>query len=250
MISKNKLEQGQGQEPDLALSDDQESVGEDIGDDDDDEKAPNTNISGIRRPGNDGDDDDDDDEEDIGDGNVDNDDDDDDDEDDDDDDDDDEKKDSDAAKSELKPDYLSQYENNFNNVSDLEMNDSAAFLQKFTSELTADYIINNHSETLSHNFEEIKKFVTTIKDSNNIIIDKFHTTNPILTKYEKTKILGIRVKQLNNNAIPYIKIGENILDNMVIANMELEHKKLPFIIQRPIPNNTFEYWKLEDLEIL
>jgi len=40
------------------------------------------------------------------------------------------------------------------------------------------------------------------------------------------------------------------LDNFIIAKIELKQKKLPFIIQRPLPNNTFEYWKLEDLEIL
>ena len=34
-----------------------------------------------------------------------------------------------------------------------------------------------------------------------------------------------------------------------IALEELKQKKIPFIIKRPI-NNTFEYWKLEDLRIL
>ena len=75
-------------------------------------------------------------------------------------------------------------------------------------------------------------------------------TDPCLTKYEKTKILGIRLKQLNNGSLPYVKVKENILDNFIIAKIELKQKKLPFIIQRPLPNNTFEYWKLEDLEIL
>jgi DNA-directed RNA polymerase I, II, and III subunit RPABC2 len=232
---------GSEKKQDLDLSDDQESVADkdEINDDDDEED------------GNENDEDNDNTAVDIGIPNI-GEADEDDEEDDDDDDDDDEMKADDLEKSDtnFKPDYLNQYENNFNNVSDLETIDSSAFLQKFTSELTTNYIMNNHSETLSHNYEEIKKFTTTIKDSKNIIIDKFHTTNPILTKYEKTKILGIRVKQLNNNAKPYISIGENILDNMVIANMELEQKKLPFIIQRPLPNNTFEFWKLQDLEIL
>jgi len=30
---------------------------------------------------------------------------------------------------------------------------------------------------------------------------------------------------------------------------ELRQKKIPFIIKRPL-NNTYEYWKLEDLKIL
>ena len=89
-----------------------------------------------------------------------------------------------------------------------------------------------------------------IRDKDNIIIDKLHKTIPILTKYEKTRILGIRIKQLNNGSNPYIKVAENILDNFLIAKKELEEKKIPFIIQRPLPNNTFEYWKVQDLEIL
>ena len=88
-----------------------------------------------------------------------------------------------------------------------------------------------------------------VRDNNNNIIDEFHKTLPILTKYEKTKILGIRLKQLNNGSQPFINIGENIIDNNIIALQELENKKLPFIIVRPLPNRTFEYWKLKDLEV-
>jgi DNA-directed RNA polymerase I, II, and III subunit RPABC2 len=77
-----------------------------------------------------------------------------------------------------------------------------------------------------------------------------HKTMPILTKYEKTKILGMRVKQLNSGANQYVTTNEKIIDNYLIAQMELEQKKLPFIIQRPLPNNNFEYWKLQDLDLL
>ena len=63
-------------------------------------------------------------------------------------------------------------------------------------------------------------------------------------------MLGLRVKQLNTNSKPYIKINENITDNYSIANLELRQHMLPFIIKRPLPNNTFEYWKLSDLQII
>lgn len=88
------------------------------------------------------------------------------------------------------------------------------------------------------------------RDKEGTIIDEQHKTIPILTKYEKTKILGMRVKQLNNGAQPYIVNSEKTIDNYVIALIELEQKKIPFIIQRPLPNNNFEYWKLHDLDIL
>ena len=89
----------------------------------------------------------------------------------------------------------------------------------------------------------------TIRDNNNVIVDDNHKTIPILTKYEKTRILGQRAKQINNGANPYINVPENIIDGYLIAEMELKEKKIPFIIRRPIPNGKFEYWKVKDLEI-
>ena len=139
--------------------------------------------------------------------------------------------------------------NDYDNI-DLENNDSMEFLQKFTKEYKSDYILSNHQESLNKNYDEIKKFLEVTKDNNNNIIDAFHRTIPILTKYEKTKIIGIRLKQLNNGAKPYVTISDTILDNNIIVNMELIQKVLPFIVSRPLPNNTYEYWKLKDLELL
>lgn len=147
----------------------------------------------------------------------------------------------------IKPD---SYKASFIFNDDLEANDSNEFLQKFNKDLKNDFIASNHQECFSKNLDEIKDLLEVIRDKNNIIIDELHKTLPILTKYEKTRILGIRIKQLNNGALPYVKVAEDLLDNFVIAEKELKEKKIPFIIQRPLPNNTFEYWKLEDLEIL
>ena len=147
----------------------------------------------------------------------------------------------------IKPD---SYKASFIFNDDLEANDSHEFLQKFNKDSKNDFIASNHQECLSKNLDEIKDLLNVIRDKNNIIIDELHKTLPILTKYEKTRILGIRIKQLNNGALPYVKIAEDLLDSFIIAEKELKEKKIPFIIQRPLPNNTFEYWKLEDLEIL
>ena len=85
---------------------------------------------------------------------------------------------------------------------------------------------------------------------NNEIIDDFHKTLPVLTKYEYSKILGYRASQLNSGSKPFIDLEDNIIDSFVIAKMELNQKKLPFIIRRPLPNGSSEYWKIQDLEIL
>lgn len=147
----------------------------------------------------------------------------------------------------IKPD---SYKASFIFNEDLEANDSYQFLQKFDKESKNHFIASKHQECLSKNLDEIKDLMNVIRDKNNIIIDELHKTIPILSKYEKTRIIGIRLKQLNNGSLPYIKVPEDMLDNLLIAEKELKEKKIPFIIQRPLPNNTFEYWKLEDLEIL
>ena len=35
-----------------------------------------------------------------------------------------------------------------------------------------------------------------------------------------------------------------------LAKLELEEKRIPFIIRRPIANGSSEYWNIKDLEIL
>ena len=80
------------------------------------------------------------------------------------------------------------------------------------------------------------------------MIDAHHKTLPILTKYERTRIIGQRAKQINQGAKPYIQVPEGIIDGYIIAEMEVKAKKTPFIIQRPLPDGTIEFWKLEDLE--
>ena len=48
----------------------------------------------------------------------------------------------------------------------------------------------------------------------------------------------------------FIPVDEEVIDGYIIAERELMQKKIPFIIKRPISNDKFEYWRLEDLEIV
>lgn len=124
------------------------------------------------------------------------------------------------------------------------------FLHKFDNETKKKYIASHHPECLSFNHEETETLSRVVRDENGRIIDPYHKTLPFLTKYEKTRILGIRTKQLNEGAKPYIDVNPTIIDGYIIAQLELEHKRLPFIIRRPIPNGGSELWKLQDLEII
>ena len=120
-------------------------------------------------------------------------------------------------------------------------------LQKIEQEQVLTYINRYHSECLVSNSDEVEALSKIIK-INNVIVDPNHKTNPILSKYEKTKILGQRTKQLNSGCSPYISVPSNIIDNYLIAQMELKEKKIPVIIRRPVSSSHSEYWKLEDLE--
>lgn len=113
-----------------------------------------------------------------------------------------------------------------------------------------DEVLMLHPESSAHNYDEIHKASLVTRNENNIIVDKLHTSMPILTKYEKAKILGQRTKQLNQGSEPFITWDRPTMDNSLIAEEELMQKKLPFIIQRPIPNGGFEYWHVKDLEVI
>ena len=124
------------------------------------------------------------------------------------------------------------------------------YLQKFDNETTKNYVNEFHPECLHHNYDEVAKFTAVVRDGNNIIIDPFHKTIPYLTKYERARILGQRAKQIEAGAKPLVKVPENIVDGHIIADLELQQKRIPFIIRRPIPGGAFEYWNLKDLEII
>lgn len=73
-----------------------------------------------------------------------------------------------------------------------------------------------------------------------------YKSKPRLSKYEKTKILGLRAVQIKNGAKVLINVAPHITDELEIANEELKQRKIPFILERSIGVNK-EYWKLEDM---
>jgi DNA-directed RNA polymerase I, II, and III subunit RPABC2 len=78
-------------------------------------------------------------------------------------------------------------------------------------------------------------------------IDQKHVTYPFVTNYERTKIISYRASQICNGAKPYIVVPEGVTEAYDIAKMELEAKKLPFIVKRQLPDGSFEVWRLADL---
>lgn len=142
------------------------------------------------------------------------------------------------------------YDDNISPINSEIDSDDEEYLQKFDSNIRKSYIENNHPECLIDNLHLVETLSKVSRNNQGDIIDNYHKTVQFLTKYEKTRVIGQRIQQLNNGAKVYVNVSDDIIDNTVIAEMELKEKKIPFIIRRPLPNNTFEYWKLQDLELI
>ena len=123
-------------------------------------------------------------------------------------------------------------------------------IQKLDKSYKEDILEKYHKEEFHINHDEMLKLSQLKKDDKGFIKDLLHKTTPILSKYEYTNIIGIRAKQLSDGAPPLIELSEEIIDNYIIADIELRQKVLPFIIKRPLGHGGCEYWKVSDLEIL
>ena len=82
---------------------------------------------------------------------------------------------------------------------------------------------------------------TQVPDDERITLNK-------LTKYEMVRVLGIRAQQISVGAKSLVKNIEG-KSPVEIAIYELKNKMTPFKIKRPLPNNTYEIWKIKELEV-
>jgi hypothetical protein len=129
-------------------------------------------------------------------------------------------------------------------------NYQSPYLQKFNADINKNYILDFHPECAVNNYDEISVLTQVIRDAANNIIDDLHKTIPFLTKYERTRVIGQRAKQINSGAKAFVKVPENVIDGYLIAELELMQKRIPFIIRRPTPGGGCEYWNLKDLEVV
>lgn len=73
-----------------------------------------------------------------------------------------------------------------------------------------------------------------------------NTSMNVLTKFERSKIIGTRMEQLARGAIPFVNV-RGLTSIKQIALKELEEKKTPFIVARTMPGGNKEYYKLSDM---
>ena len=134
--------------------------------------------------------------------------------------------------------------------SEEEEEEDIDYLAKFDNDLKENYLANFHPESKAINYNEISSLCRVVRDEDGIIVDALHKTIPWLDKFEKTRILGQRAVQLDKGATPFVKVPTNIIDGYLIAQMELDQKKIPYILRRPLPGGGSEYWRIQDLELI
>lgn len=71
---------------------------------------------------------------------------------------------------------------------------------------------------------------------------------PILTKYEKAKIIGTRAAQISSGSPIFVDVS-GLSNPLEMAEKELKEGKTPLIIRRKMPDGTFETFKVSDLKI-
>jgi DNA-directed RNA polymerases I, II, and III subunit RPABC2 len=128
------------------------------------------------------------------------------------------------------------FDSNENIVNDSHMNE----------ETDNDSKLNAIDEDDEDNLEESKivNYSNTLDETGQM---KKKRTNPYLTKYEKARIIGIRAQQIASGSIPLVE-SKGLVSPISIALKELKERKIPFIIRRKLPNNTYEDWTIEELK--
>lgn len=70
----------------------------------------------------------------------------------------------------------------------------------------------------------------------------------VMTKFEKTKIIGIRLEQIVRGAPPLVQVAPGMTPREIVL-AELKEGVIPFMVVRTLPNGNKETYKMDDLVI-
>ena len=70
--------------------------------------------------------------------------------------------------------------------------------------------------------------------------DKVVTGPPMLTRFEKARIMGARALQLSLGAPPFISVPKDTSTSLDIAMEELNERLIPIVIRRVLPNGDYQ----------
>tara|TARA_E500000178_G_C16399381_1_gene477968 strand:+ start:84 stop:506 length:423 start_codon:yes stop_codon:yes gene_type:complete len=78
---------------------------------------------------------------------------------------------------------------------------------------------------------------------------KDRLSKPIITHYEKVRIIGTRKQQIISGAKILIKHDNiNSLSIEEIVKLEWNNNMIPYIIQRPLPDGSFDIFEFTELQ--
>ena len=128
----------------------------------------------------------------------------------------------------------------------MEEEDDIDNISEEYEETTFDDDINDDEESTIILGEQKKNELIDYKESYNNYYIGTKVTKPYISKFERIKIICIRSQQLANGANPTIVVPKHIKRVETIAEMEYKEKRIPFLIRRYRPDNTYEDWRLTD----
>lgn len=121
--------------------------------------------------------------------------------------------------------------------------DDDTCLYKIKKKLKANIL---ESDDLDDELFEDEKTIKTKR----VVKPEDRITKPILTKFERVRLLSERRRQLILGAKPMVNMGNRRISEKDIATIELNSKVIPLIIVRTLPNGDIEHWKLSELDIV
>ena len=113
--------------------------------------------------------------------------------------------------------------------------------EKEIAEIDKECEIIRNREIITKDIPHKKAEITT-KD-NQIVIGP-----PMLTRFEKARIMGARALQLSLGAPVFIEIPKNATTSLEIAMEELKQKVIPIVIKRTLPNGDYQNLPLDKFE--
>lgn len=88
-----------------------------------------------------------------------------------------------------------------------------------------------------------------IKNREIIVPPEERITRPILTKYERVRVIGDRCEQITRGAKVMLKNYEGLTPRE-ITELELKNKTIPIIIKRQLPSGKIERWSVNELTVV
>jgi len=71
-------------------------------------------------------------------------------------------------------------------------------------------------------------------------------TSPVITRYERANVLGIRTEQIARGAQPFV---EHQADASATALKEFLERRTPLVVVRNMPDGGKEYWRIADMAV-